>query len=212
MDNNSTPIINDILAFKSEIEMLLKNMNVTPDQWGTFQTIWLKYVPDTHVNREAVRSSEEKHYCNIDTFWFDLEEIVAKVYNIESAIMYTVTRKREIVEARQFMFFFIRMNYPRVSLARVGSRYKKDHSTVLHSFRNMGYLIDLDREYKYKYQLILDNLQAKEYHFANNTLEQWEQYKLSCDDNGKRKFGKHTAKNKRLRRTSRKANVKRKEK
>lgn len=212
MDNNTAPIIKDIFLFKSDIEELLKSMRITPDDWQTFQNIWAKYVPETHLTRDAIRKAEDNHYCNIDTFWYDLEGIVAQVFNIESSIMYTVTRKREIVEARQFMFFFIRMNFPRVSLAKVGSRYKKDHSTVLHSFRNIGYLIDLDREYRYKFEYILEMLRIKEYHFAHRSLEQWEQYKLSCDDNGKRKFGRPSKKNRSIRNKSRKAAIKRKEK
>lgn len=210
MDNNTAPIIKDILIFKADIETLLKSMRVTTDEWQSFQNIWAKHVPETHIDRDAVRKAEDNHYYNVDAFWFDLEEIVAQVHGIQSSVMYTLTRKREIVEARQFMFFFIRMNFPRLSLAKIGGRYKKDHSTVLHSFRNIGFLIDLDREYKYKFEYILEMLRIKEYHFAHNTLNQWEQYKLSCDEDGKRKFRKHTKKNRRTGKASRKAVSKRK--
>lgn len=53
------------------------------------------------------------------------------------------TRTREIAFCRQVVMFLIR-RYTQLSLKDVGSRYNRDHTTVMHSVRLVGNLMESD--------------------------------------------------------------------
>jgi chromosomal replication initiator protein len=74
-------------------------------------------------------------------------QIVCDYYGLSVADAIRVTRKREIVQARQVAMYFSKM-FTGDSLAYIGSNIGgKDHATVLHACRTVNNLIDTDKRF-----------------------------------------------------------------
>ena len=72
----------------------------------------------------------------------DRAEIIRKeVYNYLNVPADQPGRKREAVEARYFTMYYCK-HYTRLSLARIGMLFGKDHSTVIHACKTARNLID----------------------------------------------------------------------
>jgi chromosomal replication initiator protein len=82
-----------------------------------------------------------------DMFWSALEDVTCSVLGVPSQALYSTTRKREIVTARQIIFFIIRPCYV-LSLKNVGDRYKKDHATILHGINQASAQVEWDKYYR----------------------------------------------------------------
>lgn len=72
-----------------------------------------------------------------------IEDIVVEIFNIDRAQMYGRTRRREIVYPRQIIMFLTR-EHTNYSHMRVGMKYNKDHTTVIHSIQTIKDLIQTD--------------------------------------------------------------------
>jgi hypothetical protein len=65
------------------------------------------------------------------------------------------TRKREIVEARQLVAYFLFKKFERRSLQKIGNIIGKDHSTVLHCLKTVERLKEVDKDYSFSFDSIL---------------------------------------------------------
>jgi chromosomal replication initiation ATPase DnaA len=81
-----------------------------------------------------------------EIFWSALEDVVCSVVGIQSQMLYTPTRRREIVTARQIIFFLIRPCYFQ-SFESIGKHYGKDHATVMHGIKQATWQIECDKAY-----------------------------------------------------------------
>ena len=75
---------------------------------------------------------------------FTLITLSAKKYNITVEQLMSPTRKRRMVEARQYSMYLIRKNL-KYSQAATGAVFHKDHATVLHACRVINDLIDTNQ-------------------------------------------------------------------
>lgn len=67
----------------------------------------------------------------------EVVKIVADFYNIEEAIIYEKTRRKEIVKARQMIMYILREEFG-VSYPLIGQKLGgKDHTTVIHSYEKI---------------------------------------------------------------------------
>ncbi len=67
----------------------------------------------------------------------DVVKAIADFYNIEEAIVYEKTRRKEIVKARQMIMYVLREDF-NVSYPLIGQKLGgKDHTTVIHSFEKI---------------------------------------------------------------------------
>ena len=111
-----------------------------------FETLWLMLTP----RHERLTSNQIKLQQELENeremFWLALEDVVCSVLGIQSQMLYSKTRKREIVSARQIIFFIIRPCYM-LSLANIGTHYGKDHATVLYGIRQVTWQIETDKYY-----------------------------------------------------------------
>ncbi len=74
-------------------------------------------------------------------------EIVSKYFNVEVEDIQSKSRKRDIVQARQFAMYFAKKitNKPYTEIGKhIGNR---NHATVLHACKTIDGLIDIDREF-----------------------------------------------------------------
>jgi chromosomal replication initiator protein len=76
-------------------------------------------------------------------------EIVAQYYKMDVAQLKKTTKIRygELVKTRQITMFFLR-KFTKLSQARTGQFYGKDHATVLHACNQVNNLYDTDKDYR----------------------------------------------------------------
>ncbi len=88
----------------------------------------------------------------------DPENIIAdtaRKLGVDMCDIYSKTRKREVVEARQISMWRIKMLYPNFSWREIGDFFSKDHATALHSIRIVNDLMETDKQFNQKVQNII---------------------------------------------------------
>ncbi len=76
-----------------------------------------------------------------------IQEIVSKYFNVDIADIQSKSRKREIVQARQFTMYFAKRitNKPYAEIGKhIGNR---NHATVLHAYRTIDNLKSIDKDF-----------------------------------------------------------------
>jgi hypothetical protein len=86
---------------------------------------------------------------------FELTKIVADIFGVEYLRLFEKGRKRNLVEARQVIFYIAYKKIPGLSLNQIGLNFQKDHATVLYGIRMVQNLCDTDKDFKEKVDLAL---------------------------------------------------------
>lgn len=90
-----------------------------------------------------------------------IEDIVrntCEYYHVKDDSIYTSSRKRDIVLARQVAMYLTHKHLPNLSLARIGQCIgSKDHSTVLHACRTIEEQLGVDKAV----ELAIEGIEAK---------------------------------------------------
>jgi len=111
-----------------------------------FETLWLMLTPKyERLSTEQIKQQQELENER-EVFWSALEDVVCSVLGLQSQTLYTPTRRREIVTARQIIFFLIRPCYFQ-SFDSIGKHYGKDHATVMHGIKQATWQIECDKAY-----------------------------------------------------------------
>ena len=77
-----------------------------------------------------------------------IQQIIADYFNLDIESLHSKTRKRNVVQARQWAMFFSK-KYTKNSLSTIGSQIgQRDHATVLHACKTVENLIETDRAFK----------------------------------------------------------------
>ncbi|MCX6305580.1 MAG: chromosomal replication initiator protein DnaA [Bacteroidetes bacterium] len=77
-----------------------------------------------------------------------IQKVVCEFFNIPIEMIYSKTRKREIVQARQLSMYFSK-KHTKSSLASIGLHCgNKDHATVLHACRTVNNLVETDKQFR----------------------------------------------------------------
>lgn len=118
----------------------------------------LLYLPVTHGKRTPTNSAI-----------YDIIDAICSVYNIDFTDIKKRTRKREIVEPRQMLFYFARLNSVG-SLQSIANLFDMDHATVLHGCRQIKMIAEYDRYVRKNMEMIqykLDNIKHHNSDTAN---------------------------------------------
>lgn len=78
---------------------------------------------------------------------YNILEEVSYATGIPVEVLKAKTRKREIVEARQFYFKRAKL-YTKSSLALIGSLVNKDHATVMHGIKTVNNIVQVKERYE----------------------------------------------------------------
>ena len=78
----------------------------------------------------------------------NLIRLVFHHFNIPFELSKTKSRKREIIICRQFAMYFLRQEFHKLSLQKIGDYFEKDHSTVVYSIKQINDLVEYDFEIK----------------------------------------------------------------
>ena len=88
----------------------------------------------------------------------DIVHTTCEYYHVKDESIYTSSRKRDIVLARQVAMYLTHKHLPNLSLARIGQCIgSKDHSTVLHACRTIEEQIGVDKAV----ELAVGDIEAK---------------------------------------------------
>lgn len=88
----------------------------------------------------------------------DIIHTTCEYYHVKDECIYTSSRKRDIVLARQVAMYLTHKHLPNLSLARIGQCIgSKDHSTVLHACRTIEEQIGVDKAM----ELAIEDIEAK---------------------------------------------------
>lgn len=88
----------------------------------------------------------------------DIVRSTCDYYHVKEDTIFTSSRKRDIVLARQIAMFLTHKHLPNLSLAKIGQQIgSKDHSTVLHACRTIEEQINVDKAM----QLAIEDIEAK---------------------------------------------------
>lgn len=90
-----------------------------------------------------------------------IEDIIhntCEYYHVKDESVYSSSRKRDIVLARQVAMYLTHKHLPNLSLARIGQCIgSKDHSTVLHACRTIEEQLEVDKAM----ELAIEDIEAK---------------------------------------------------
>lgn len=81
--------------------------------------------------------------------------IVCDQRGVDPTMLLLHTRKREIVEARQLVAYFLFKKFERRSLQKIGNIIGKNHATVLHCLKTVERLKEVDEDYNFAFDCIL---------------------------------------------------------
>jgi len=77
-----------------------------------------------------------------------IQEIVCGFFNIKKELVYSNSRKREIVQARQVTMFFVK-KHTELSLSQIGAQVgNRNHATVLHACNTVKDLAEVDKGFR----------------------------------------------------------------
>ena len=88
----------------------------------------------------------------------NLIRLVFNHFNIPFELSKTKSRKREIIIARQFAMYFLRQEFHKLSLQKIGDYFEKDHSTVVYSIKQINDLVEYDFEIKQHHNNIMKRI------------------------------------------------------
>ena len=78
----------------------------------------------------------------------DVHKIVCLELNLDSELVKSKSRKREVVKARQIIFY-LAYKYSGLSLKKIGEPYlKRDHSTIIHNIEQFHNWYDTEPNFK----------------------------------------------------------------
>lgn len=97
-----------------------------------------------HIVKGASSHIESRKTVSIN----DIIEVVCKHYGLEKSAIYTKTRKREVVQARQIAMYLAK-NYTDFSTSKIGKFIgNKDHATVLHACKTVKGQCEVDKAFR----------------------------------------------------------------
>jgi chromosomal replication initiator protein len=89
-------------------------------------------------------------------------DMVCKHFSIKSELLYTASRKREIVQARQVTMYLTKKLCPEMSLSQIGTIIgRKNHATVLHACNVVGDQIEVDKNFRHDISEIIKKLKGE---------------------------------------------------
>ena len=79
----------------------------------------------------------------------NIEQIICDGEKVSSEALNCKNRHRELVQARQLIFYFTR-RYTKESLQRIANRYHMDHATILHACKVIQNYLDTEQYFRDK--------------------------------------------------------------
>ncbi len=123
------------------------------------QSIFTKREIDLDLVERIIRKT-----VHLEKKSLTVEDIIQKVcnhYKLDESAIHTKTRKREVVQVRQ-VAMYLANKYTNISSSKIGQLIgSKDHATVLHAFKTVKNLLEVDKTFKTEVEEIEMTLKGK---------------------------------------------------
>lgn len=86
-------------------------------------------------------------------------DLVESEYEVNEAMIKNADRKREVVEARQILFYILKTSRFYFSFKELGRLFNRDHTSVMHAVNKVKDLQQVDLEFKEKLNKILPKVE-----------------------------------------------------
>ena len=83
-----------------------------------------------------------------------VSQVVGSLYGLDFEQMISINRRRELVDARKIMSVLLRNVY-KLTFSKIGAILQRDHTTMLHYYRDHENLMETDQDYKHFYNTAL---------------------------------------------------------
>jgi len=93
----------------------------------------------------------------------EILEYVSKTFKVSKTAMLSKSRKKEIVIAKMFIFFYLR-NYLYHSFQQIGNMFDMKHSSIIHSLKTFEDLCQTNKSYREQVNLMCKTFKQKEYY------------------------------------------------
>ena len=87
-------------------------------------------------------------------------KILMRYYNLSKTDLLSKSRSSELVKYRQIGMYLMR-KYTKMSLARIGKIFDRDHSTVICSIKKVEIYYEIEKKYKYELDELMQVLENK---------------------------------------------------
>ena len=106
-------------------------------------------------NQEIKKYNEELTNGTMETTMDLVTKATALICELSEEEMLSKNRERHLVDARRIAYAVNRLffKYP---LLRIGKFYKKNHATIIHQVNVHNAIIQYDKDYAMKYQMVLN--------------------------------------------------------
>jgi len=95
----------------------------------------------------------------------ELIERSCELFDVNTEMVYSMTRKREPTDMRHILMFTIKNNFPYLSLKTIGNLFsRRDHTSVIHAISKSLNCMQTDPYYRYmvhEVQAIADQIKNK---------------------------------------------------
>ena len=81
-------------------------------------------------------------------------QVVGSLYGLDFEQIISINRRRELVDARKIMSVLLRNVY-KLTFSKIGAILQRDHTTMLHYYRDHENLVETDPDYKHFYNTAL---------------------------------------------------------
>ena len=83
-----------------------------------------------------------------------VSQVVGSLYGLDFEQIISINRRRDLVDARKIMSVLLRNVY-KLTFSKIGAILQRDHTTMLHYYRDHENLMETDRDYKHFYNTAL---------------------------------------------------------
>lgn len=111
-----------------------------------------------------------------------LIKAVCSIYGINKEMLFSVSRKREIISGRRMILYFLRKHYAETYL-QIAELFNMNHATVMHHVTQMKNFLEFDK------MEIMNYIKVRDYVFEQNSevtlseeLDLLKQEKVLLDD------------------------------
>ena len=81
-------------------------------------------------------------------------QVVGSLYGLDFEQIISINRRRDLVDARKIMSVLLRNVY-KLTFSKIGAILQRDHTTMLHYYRDHENLMETDQDYKHFYNTAL---------------------------------------------------------
>ena len=129
--------------------------------------------PHSSTNPVLTAPDDKAHVPALPLVGKRILQFVSEEFNISVGNIMGTRRLTEVVDARCAAYYLLKKYRPQLSRARIGRFFKKDHTTVLHGLKRLGYMLTAsDPRFEPVYAIKIQSLETRIEHWIKERLRE----------------------------------------